>query len=162
MISILIFFKKQQSCKGGTRNKSNTTHNPLPSFPITIPETRYSGTSPLVGPAEKGIGDIDRMTKAIMTDKNIPSRFWDILAEHCVLINAITSPAVDEPTTDGYVPKHHTLEKNQLRRISKYHDFANTYWVASDSVMPIPFWHPPHRRLFRDDMKSSCHQTLVS
>ena len=50
------------------------------------------------GPAEKGIGDIDRMTKAIMADKNIPSRFWDILAEHCVLINAITSPAVDEPT----------------------------------------------------------------
>jgi hypothetical protein len=26
------------------------------------------------GPAEKGIGDIDCMTKAIMADKNIPSR----------------------------------------------------------------------------------------
>jgi hypothetical protein len=50
------------------------------------------------GPAEKGIGDIDRMTKAIMTDKNIPSRFWDIVAEHCVVLNAVTSPAVDEPT----------------------------------------------------------------
>jgi hypothetical protein len=38
------------------------------------------------------------MTKAIMTDKNIPSRFWDIVAEHCVVLNAVTSPAVDEPT----------------------------------------------------------------
>ncbi len=38
------------------------------------------------GPAEKGIGDIDRVTKAItgMADKNIPSRFWGIVAEHCV------------------------------------------------------------------------------
>jgi hypothetical protein len=27
------------------------------------------------GPAEEGIDDIDRMTKAIMADKNIPSRF---------------------------------------------------------------------------------------
>jgi hypothetical protein len=50
------------------------------------------------GPAEKSIGDIDRMTKAIMTDKNIPSRFWDIVAEHCVFLNAVTSPAVDEST----------------------------------------------------------------
>ncbi len=38
------------------------------------------------------------MTKAIMADKNIPSRFWDFVAEHCVLLNAITSPAIDEPT----------------------------------------------------------------
>jgi hypothetical protein len=50
------------------------------------------------GPAEKGIGDIDRMTKAIMADKNIPSRFWDIVAEHRVVLNAVTSPDVDEPT----------------------------------------------------------------
>jgi hypothetical protein len=32
------------------------------------------------------------MTKAIMTDKNIPSRFWDIVSEHCVVLNAVTSP----------------------------------------------------------------------
>jgi hypothetical protein len=38
------------------------------------------------------------MTKAIMADKNIPSRFSDIVAEHCVVLNAVTSPAVDEPT----------------------------------------------------------------
>jgi hypothetical protein len=38
------------------------------------------------------------MTKAIMADKNIPSRFWDIVAEHCVVLNAVTSPTVDEPT----------------------------------------------------------------
>jgi hypothetical protein len=44
-------------------------------------------------PAEKGIGDIDRMTKAIMGDKNIPSQFWDIVAEHCVVLNAVTSPS---------------------------------------------------------------------
>ena len=50
------------------------------------------------GPAEKGIGDIDRMTKVIMSDKNIPSRFWDIIVEHCVFLNAVTSPAIDEPS----------------------------------------------------------------
>ena len=38
------------------------------------------------------------LTKAIMTDKNIPSRFWDIVAEHCVVLNTVTSPTVDEPT----------------------------------------------------------------
>ena len=38
------------------------------------------------------------MTKSIMTDKNIPSQFWDIVAEHCVVLNAVTSPTVDEPT----------------------------------------------------------------
>ena len=37
MISILIFFKKQQTFKRDTRNTSNTTHIPLPSFAITIP-----------------------------------------------------------------------------------------------------------------------------
>jgi hypothetical protein len=50
------------------------------------------------GPVEKDIGDIDRMTKVIMTDKNIPSRFWDIVTEHCVVLNAVTSPVVNEPT----------------------------------------------------------------
>ena len=50
------------------------------------------------GPVEEGIGDIDRMTKTIMVDKNIPSRFWDIVTEHCVLLNAVISPTVDEPT----------------------------------------------------------------
>ena len=50
------------------------------------------------GPAEKGIDDNDRMTKAIMADKNILSRFWDIVAEHCVLLNTIASPAIDETT----------------------------------------------------------------
>ncbi len=39
------------------------------------------------GPAEKGIGDIDRITKAIMADKNIPSRFWEIVAEHCAMLS---------------------------------------------------------------------------
>jgi hypothetical protein len=38
------------------------------------------------------------MTKSIMTDKNIPSQFWDIVAEHCVVLNTVNSPAVDEPT----------------------------------------------------------------
>lgn len=33
-----------------------------------------------------------------MADKNIPSRFWDIIAEHCVFLNAVTSPAIDEPS----------------------------------------------------------------
>jgi hypothetical protein len=33
-----------------------------------------------------------------MMDKNIPSRFWDTVAEHCVVLNTVNSPDVDEPT----------------------------------------------------------------
>ena len=36
-------------------------------------------------------GDIDRMAKAIMADKNIPSWFWHIVAEHCVILNFLSS-----------------------------------------------------------------------
>ena len=40
----------------------------------------------------------DEFDRLIMADKNITSRFWDFVADHCVLLNAVTSPAVDEPT----------------------------------------------------------------
>jgi hypothetical protein len=49
------------------------------------------------GPVEKCIVDIDRMT-ASMSDKNIPLRFWDIIAEHCVFLNPVTSPDIFEPS----------------------------------------------------------------
>ena len=38
---------------------------------VTVPKGEHRAN----GPAESGIGDIDRMSKAIMTDKNIPSMF---------------------------------------------------------------------------------------
>ena len=56
------------------------------------------GEQNATGSAEKDIGDIDRMVKAIMADKNIPSRYWDVVAEHGVLRNAVASPAIDETT----------------------------------------------------------------
>ena len=34
-----------------------------------------------------GIGDIDHMTKSIMTDKNVSSRFWDLIPEDRVSQN---------------------------------------------------------------------------
>ena len=33
-----------------------------------------------------------------LADKNIPSRYWDVVAEHGVLLNAVTFPAMDETT----------------------------------------------------------------
>ena len=39
------------------------------------------------------------MFKAIMANKNIASRCRDIVAEHFVLLNTVTSPAIDEVTT---------------------------------------------------------------
>jgi hypothetical protein len=72
------------------------------------------------GPVEKDIGDIDRMTKVIMTDKNIPSRFWDIVAKHCVVLNGVTSPAVNEPTKTIFeattVPTTSTVRGSSQRR----------------------------------------------
>ena len=41
------FFKKQQTIKGDTRNTSDTTHIPLPSFPITIPLRKPVTVEPL-------------------------------------------------------------------------------------------------------------------
>lgn len=33
-----------------------------------------------------------------MEDQNIPLRYWDVVAEHGVLLNAVASPAIDETT----------------------------------------------------------------
>ncbi len=64
---------------------------------------------------EKAIGDLDRNTRAVMADANIPSppQSWDIVVEHVALLNACTSPSICDPSITifeadtGVVPWFH-------------------------------------------------------
>jgi hypothetical protein len=100
------------------------------------------------GPVEKDIGDIDRMTKEIMADKNIPSRFWDIVAEHCVVLNAVTSPAVDDPTktifeaTYGQPPDYDALPPvgcYAVRLLEKQHRKDFRFDLANQSGVVLGY-----------------------
>jgi len=51
-----------------------------------------------LGVPEKVIGDLDRNTRAVMADVNIPPMCWDIVVQHVALLNACTSPAVCDPS----------------------------------------------------------------
>jgi len=51
-----------------------------------------------LGVPEKVIGDLDRNTRAVMADANIPPMYWDIVVQHVALLNACTSPAVCDPS----------------------------------------------------------------
>ena len=50
-----------------------------------------------LGVPEKAIGDLDRNTRAIMADANIPPAYWDIVVQHAALLNACTSPSICAP-----------------------------------------------------------------
>jgi hypothetical protein len=51
-----------------------------------------------LGVPEKVIGDLERKTRAVMADANIPQMYWDIVVQHVALLNACTSPAVCDPS----------------------------------------------------------------
>jgi hypothetical protein len=51
-----------------------------------------------LGVPEKVIGDLDRNTRAVMSDANIPPMYWDIVVQHVALLNVYTSPAVCDPS----------------------------------------------------------------
>ena len=50
-----------------------------------------------LGVSEKTIDDLDRNTRAIMTDDNISPPHWDIIVKHVVLLNVCTSPSICDP-----------------------------------------------------------------
>ena len=41
-----------------------------------------------LGVPEQTVGDLDRNTRAIMADANIPPPYWDIIVQHAALLNA--------------------------------------------------------------------------
>jgi hypothetical protein len=43
-----------------------------------------------LGSAEGSIEEISRMVAVVMLDTNVPQYAWDIVGEHCSLINAVT------------------------------------------------------------------------
>ena len=43
-----------------------------------------------LGSAERAIEEISRMVAVVMLDINVPKYAWDIVGEHCSLINAVT------------------------------------------------------------------------
>ena len=51
-----------------------------------------------IGSAERAIDEIDRMVAASLLDTNIPKCYWDIVGEHCTLLNAVTQSC---PTDHG-------------------------------------------------------------
>jgi hypothetical protein len=51
-----------------------------------------------LGVPEKVIDDLDRNTRAVMSDANIPPMYWDIVVQHVALLNACTSPAICDPS----------------------------------------------------------------
>jgi len=51
-----------------------------------------------VGLAERAINEIDRMVAVSLLDTNIPKCYWDIVGEHCTLLNALTH---SNPTDHG-------------------------------------------------------------
>jgi len=51
-----------------------------------------------IGSAERAIDEIDRMFAASLLDSNIPKCYWDIVGEHCSLLNAVTQSC---PTDHG-------------------------------------------------------------
>jgi hypothetical protein len=51
-----------------------------------------------LGVPEKVIGDLDRNTRTVMDDVNIPPMYWDIVVQHVALLNACTSPVVCGPS----------------------------------------------------------------
>jgi hypothetical protein len=51
-----------------------------------------------IGSAERAIDEIDRMVAASLLDSNIPKCYWDIVGEHCSLLNAVTQSC---PTDHG-------------------------------------------------------------
>ena len=48
--------------------------------------------------AEKAIQDLEKMLKAILLDSGTPNDRWDIVIQHCALINSMTSPALLDPS----------------------------------------------------------------
>ena len=61
---------------------------------ITVPKgEHYSNPH-----AEKAIQDLDKMLKAILLDSGIPHDCWDIVVQHCALINSMTSPSLLDPS----------------------------------------------------------------
>ena len=61
---------------------------------ICLPKSKHHS----LGVPEKVIGDLDRNTRAVMADANIPPMYWDIVVQHVALLNACTSPAVCDPS----------------------------------------------------------------
>jgi hypothetical protein len=61
---------------------------------ICLPKSKHHS----LGVPEKVIGDLDRNTRAVMADVNIPPMYWDIVVQHVALLNACTSPAVCDPS----------------------------------------------------------------
>ena len=61
---------------------------------ITVPKGEHY-SNPL---AEKAIQDLDKMLKAILLDSGIPHDCWDIVVQHCALINSMTSPSLLDPS----------------------------------------------------------------
>ena len=51
-----------------------------------------------LGVPEKAIGDLDRNTRAVMADANIPPIYWDVVVQHVALLNACTSPSICDPS----------------------------------------------------------------
>jgi len=51
-----------------------------------------------IGSAEGAIDGIDHMVTASLLDTNIPKCYWDIVVEHCTLLNAVTQSC---PTDHG-------------------------------------------------------------
>ena len=61
---------------------------------ICLPKSKHHS----LGVPEKVIGDLDRNTRVVMADANIPPMCWDIVVQHVALLNACTSPAVCDPS----------------------------------------------------------------
>ena len=61
---------------------------------ITVPKGEHY-SNPL---AEKAIQDLEKMLKAILLDSGIPHDCWDIVIQHCALINSMTSPSLLDPS----------------------------------------------------------------
>jgi hypothetical protein len=48
--------------------------------------------------AEKAIQDLDQLQRGLAAEGNTPSDCWDILTEHALLVNAMTSPSPTNPS----------------------------------------------------------------
>ena len=51
---------------------------------------------------EKAIQDIDNMVACYMADRNLPKDCWDVVGEHCTLVNARTSPCPTDKSITIY------------------------------------------------------------
>jgi hypothetical protein len=63
-----------------------------------------------LGVPEKVVVDLDRNTRVVMGDANIPPIYWGIVVQHVALLNVCTSPGTCDPsitifeTDTGFVP----------------------------------------------------------